>query len=56
MITNKLMRFIIKGKDVTPKKENVNSIYKIKCNICKASYKGESKRALHNTIGDIKLI
>ena len=30
--------------------ENVNSVYKFKCNICSASYTGESKRALYHRI------
>ena len=50
MITNKLSQFIIKGKDSIPKMENVNSVYNFKCNICQASYTGESKRALYHRI------
>ena len=32
--------------------DNVHSIYKFKCNICKASYTGKSKRALNYRIGE----
>ena len=46
-ITNKLNKFIIRGKDITYKLENVNTVYKFKCNNCKYCYVGESKRALY---------
>ena len=52
MITNKLSKYIIKGKDPIPKMENVNSIYNFKCNICEASYTGKTKRALYHRIGE----
>ena len=34
--------------------ENVNSVYNFKCNICQASYTGESKRALYHRISEHK--
>ena len=43
---DKLTNVIKRGKDPDKKLDKTNVVYKLKCNVCKASYIGETKRAL----------
>lgn len=51
---NKLSKIIIRGKDKLSKLETCNTVYRLNCDSCNATYVGETKRELFQRIKEHK--